>query len=56
MGQECFDFLFTHGFRVLLAVKQDEPSNPGDLGKLRAVRIMLQPQFASHHVDQLGFL
>ena len=41
-----------HGFRVALAVKQDEPANPCDVGLFGARAVVTRAQVGAHAVEQ----
>jgi hypothetical protein len=54
MVQECFNFGCAHFGGVTLAVKQDETTNPLNVGFFCAVGIMLEPNGIAHLVKELS--
>ncbi len=54
MGEECFDFGRAHFGRVTLTVKQNETTNPLNLGFFRAIGIMLEPNGIANLVKELS--
>jgi xanthosine utilization system XapX-like protein len=54
MRQKLFNFAATHFLRVALAVKQNVPPPPCDVGLLGSIGIMLGPQGVAQAIEQFG--
>ena len=52
MSQEGFDFCRPHLFGVTFAMKQNVSANPGDVGLLCSVGVMLEPNDIPNLIEE----